>query len=195
MLWTYDNPSKNAPLQPTASPSTPPPTASTEQNPVTPLPRSNDTPGLANAAPAWDGQFFDKAKLDAATKAQGPGADGRTVLNDQGWMSALNPLSGITTKTPAVAASGGFWGNNGAQGDYTMGGAQGAVYQDKLGRSYNDAGKDAQGNQLIQYRDNSGAGFEAPGGNGRDRVQPTYKLDANGNATPVSAGTSYAPSG
>jgi hypothetical protein len=142
------------------------------------LPRSNEPA-------AWDGQLWDQAKLDAARAAQAPGADGRTVVNDQGWLSALNSLSGITKKYDPFSTL-----SNDEYGQQVSAPNTGG-WADKFGRGYIGAGKDADGNQLIQYS-NGDSGFENPtGNNGRDRVAPTYRLDANGNATPVSAGTNY----
>lgn len=147
--------------------------------------------GLLNDPAVWDGQYWDQAKLNAALQRQGKGADGRTIANNDSWMSALNPLSGLTLRDQ---------GNDGMQydpidGTMKQGPAVGAVYQDKLGRTYREVGKDANGNAQVQFFDKSGDGFVSPTGNGRDRVSPTYSLDAQGNATPVSSGAYYNPSG
>ena len=153
-------------------------------------------PGYSAAslgAPAWDGQYWDQAKLDAARAAQQPGTDGRRVANDASWMSALNPLSGLSEKSPAIAEHMGFWGNTGTDGEQSMGGGQAAIYQDKLGRSYREIpGAEGDANKYLQYFQNDGGGFESAGSDSsRDRVQPIYKLGADGTATPHSANSSY----
>lgn len=168
-----------------------------ERGTPTKLPQATDTP-------AWDGQYWDQSKLDAALKEQGPGADGRTVANNDTWMKALNPLSGLTMTEKPVAASMGYWdpvSGSPATGEYasdaglTMGGERLGGYGDALGRAYKVVGKDANGNTLIQYNETNGVGWEDPTGSGRDRLAPTYRLDASGNAVPVSSGSTYNPSG
>lgn len=165
-------------------------------------------PAPANAAAmasegagAWDGQFWDQAKLDAAIKAQKVGDDGRKVVNNDSWMSALNPLSGLT-KSGKQAVSGygpsvttaAYGSGENYQEAMTSQGAPiyGDVYTDKLGRNYKTTkGADGDPSTYVQYIQNDGGGFADPTGNGRDRVQPIYKLNADGTATPHSANTSY----
>lgn len=141
------------------------------------IPRSNE---------AWDGQFWDAAKLQALARAQNPGGDGRTVANDQSWMQALNPLSGITVRDQARAGYTRY-----GDTDEEVAGTD-AVYTDKLGRTYRTVKGDAgDPNTYIQFNDTNGAGFENPTGSKRDRVAPIYKLNADGTATPHSANTNY----
>lgn len=137
-----------------------------------------------------DGSFWDQAKYDAALKAESRSGDEQSAnLTNDGWMKALNPLSGLTK----------FQDADPGHEFVTRGGTDfqehtdptGAVYKDKLGRTYRETGKDANGNALVQFFDNSGEGWVPPGSDGKVRLQPTYSMDASGNATPVSSGTAY----
>lgn len=156
-----------------------------------PIPRSNEAPA------EWDGQFWDQAKLQALAKAQTPGGDGRQVANDQTWMQALNPLSGLTKAGQMQIGYGPNTG--GGIGEYgeplleTQGEAVfGDYYTDKLGRKYKTVpGAEGDPNTYIQFIDKNGAGFQNAAGSGRDRVAPIYKLNPDGTATPHSANTSY----
>lgn len=105
-------------------------------------------------------------------------------------MSALNPLSGLTLNSAATQDQ----VHEGENGQMGVAPGMSAVYSDKLGRTYKVVpGPD--GGTYIQYFQNDGSGFATPNGTGsnRDRVQPTYKLNADGTATPQSANTSYNP--
>lgn len=149
------------------------------------------------------GNFYDQGKVSAAQAAGTPQADGRTILGDADWLKLLNPVGGISkVYNPATA-------NGMSPADYAalrqqmidqgadvshMPTTQAAdEYQDAQGRRYNVVGTDADGSPLIQYADVNGGGFRNPTGSDKDSVQATYKLDAQGNATPVSAHASYQP--
>lgn len=152
------------------------------------------TTGIAapQTAQVSNGAYYDPAKLAAAMQGQGAGADGRTVLGNDAWMQILNSINGVTL---SQAADPGHLVSGGDSQDPFMSQATQAIYKDAQGRSYRQVGTDpASGQPLIQYTDNSGGGWQNPTGNSGDRVQPTYKLDAQGNATPVSSGAEYKPS-
>lgn len=138
----------------------------------------------SNEPSVWDGQFWDQAKLQAGVAGQGAG---NTIANDATWMGALNNLSGIQLDQAGKAA-------------YTQYGdvdeeiaATQNTYKDAFGRSYQTVkGAEGDPSQYIQFTDRNGDGFSNPtGNNGRDRVAPIYKLNADGTATPHSANTRY----
>jgi len=134
---------------------------------------------------AWDGQFWDDEKLKAAVAAQGAG---NNIANDASWMQALNPLSGISIKDPARAGYTDYREN----GDIEVAGTD-ATYTDALGRAYRTIKGDAgDNNTYIQFNDSEAGGWQNPTGSKRDRVNPIYKLNADGTATPHSANTNYA---
>lgn len=152
------------------------------------------TTGIAapQTAQVSNGAYYDPAKLAAAMQAQGAGADGRTVLGNDAWMQILNSINGLTL---SQAADPGHLVSGGDSQDPFMSDPTQAIYKDAQGRSYKQVGTDpTSGQPLIQYTDNSGGGWQNPTGNSGDRVQPTYKLDAQGNASPVSSGAAYQPS-
>ena len=132
--------------------------------------------------------FWDQQKLTAAQAAQGKGADGRTVLGDQGLLSALNPLSGVT-QTSAAGTTTESFGDGGGVQDTPFG----AGFSDGSGNRFSGIapppGQDPNGS-YFQYT-GSGQGFQNPTGGGGDRAEPTYKLNPDGTATPVDAGASY----
>lgn len=140
--------------------------------------------GTGNQA-ASDGSFYDPAKLQALLGQINPGADGRKVLGNDAWMQLLNPIGGLKLVDPGAPAS----TRETMQGTEEVA-ARPATYKDAQGRSYKDVGG---GN--IQYFDNSGGGWQNPTGNGGDRLQPTYRLGADGTATPVQSGANYQASG
>lgn len=140
--------------------------------------------GNGNVA-ASDGSYYNQAQLQALEAQIQPGADGRKVLGNDAWMQLLNPLSGLKV---SQAADPGHLIRD-ASGDMVMGPSTQAVYKDAQGRTYKDVG-----NGQVQYFDNSGGGWNNPTGSGNDTLQPTYKLNADGSATPVSSGAQYTPS-
>lgn len=160
-----------------------------------PAPQQIPAPtGNGNVA-ASDGSFYDAAKLAALQKTIAPGADGRTVLNNDAWMKLLNPISGLHQTEAAVAGGQNTnYGDGGGEGNAAVGlgpayGATQAVFKDAQGRTYHN---DGSGN--LTYFDNNGQGWKNPTGSDHDYVQPTYKLNPDGSATPVNSGTNYSPS-
>lgn len=139
--------------------------------------------------------WYDQAKADAALAARAGGAG---ALDERTLLGLLNPLSGITRGEDAtyqVDASGSNGeGASGVMVDHFVPG----TIQHSSGQLFNNigdpTGQDPNGT-YIQWKDNGGGGFEAPGGNSHDRMRPVYKLDAQGNATPVSPGKYYQLSG
>ena len=134
--------------------------------------------GSASSSP-----WYDSNRL-AALRAQ---YGGRT-LNHGELLGLLTPQTGIhALNAPSTQRAAGGMDSDGPDVNVpsTFGGADGQIYH--------DAGQDAQGNQLVQWSDNSNNGWQNPTGSGHDRVQPTYRLDANGNATPISTGDRYTP--
>lgn len=180
-----------------------------QMQPQQPQMQAPQTPqqGLLSAQPATSGNstgaFYDPAKLKAAQEAMAAGADGRKVLSGDAWLGVLNPLQGLTqTITPGMRmVYDSQSGQLNSMGDMVSFGADrksledSTHYKDAQGRMYQVVGRDANGNAQVQFTDNSGGGWENPTGSSRDRIQPTYQLDAQGNATPISAGSSYKPSG
>lgn len=140
-----------------------------------------------SATPTYDGSFWDQAKLQALLAQTPAGADGRKVLGDDRMLSVLNPLQGLTVKS---SIPGGQVYDGGDSGTFHEQAGE-TIYQDSLGRTYRQTGTDANGAPLVQYFENNGGGFQNPTGSTQDRMQPTYRIDAQGNATPVSAGGTY----
>lgn len=144
-----------------------------------------------NLQAAWDGQFWDQAKLDAGVAAQMQLDPNNKIAHEATWMQALNPLSGLTIDQAGKPASQGWIGGaeDGYYGDIA---ATQDSYKDALGRRYGMvAGAEGDPSKYIQFNDTNGAGFENPTGSKRDRVAPIYKLNADGTATPHSANPSY----
>lgn len=150
------------------------------------------------------GAFYDPAAVAAAQAAATPQSDGRTILGDADWLKLLNPVNGLTKQYNAATANGMSSADYAAlrQTLISQGGDVSFMpatqtpdtYKDAQGRNYNVVGTDANGNPLIRYADIDGGGFRNPTGSDKDHVQATYSLDAQGNAVPVSAQTSYDPS-
>ena len=143
--------------------------------------------------------WYDPAKLAAFQAGVTPDANfgGRQLVGDDGWLQALNSLSGIRTLSESYTQSAGTYmtGSGENMGETYLD----AIFQAGEYRGPNNqlfwgvetpSGQDPNGT-YIQWSDNSGGGFENPTGSKRDRVQPIYLLGADGTATPVGAGTNY----
>lgn len=160
--------------------------------PVAVAPRPVAAPAAASnpwAGTAWDNGFLDLdalARAEQQYRSQGGlgGVDGGLLLG------SLKTLSGITQVSAYDPGGQSVFSGGDTETWYTMPETQ-AVYKDAAGRMFHGVGADASGNQLIQYFDNSGGGWQNPTGNANDRVQPIYAL-ANGTAKPVDAGASHA---
>ena len=175
--------------------------------------------------PASSNPWYDTNRLQALIDAYPRASDGRRVLNHGELLSTLTQQTGIRTVIPNATerVQPGMWrdplgaqdvsnlndgwvvggGTADSGGQYMWGGDDSKLvdqfvrgeYRGANNQLYNGVGTDADGNQLIQWSDNNGDGWQNPTGSGHDRIAPTYRLDANGNATPVSTGERYAPSG
>jgi len=151
--------------------------------------------GTGGATNPWAGTSFDNGFLNLDTlQSLMAQRGGGWALTGADFLSALKPLTGVTLQNPeAWAAADAMKGQPGSD-LYTQGAGanldpSSQRYTDSQGRMFQVTGKDADGNTLIQYVDNGGGGWQNPTGSGHDRVQPTYSLDKNGNATPVDPGT------
>ena len=133
--------------------------------------------------------WYDPTKLAAAQRAQGAGTDGRTVLSGAGLLSILQQQKGLKLFSPEYHGNGRLIGGGDSSDPTPDNSVRAAVYKDASGNTYRET---APGQ--VQYFDNNGSGFQNPTGNGGDRVQPIYSLDANGTATPISATNNYEPS-
>lgn len=165
---------------------------------------SLQAPASGVSPQSWDGSYVNQSALQQLLAQTQAGQDGRKVLGGNLLLPALNTLQGLKQDiTPERRA---YWDapetnfTRNSDGDVVSGGQRAAIedsalYSDGLGRNYRPTGKDAQGNALVQFTDNSGGGWENPtSGGGRDRVQPTYRMNADGSATPIAAGGFYKPS-
>ncbi len=180
---------------------------------VAPAPAPAPTAAPAPAPAEWGG-YLNQDIVNQLLQQYGQDA----VLGGDHLTAALNPLSGVKINNeqwkpmeeawkqtymagadayrPAATFSGGdteVWSTPTWE-DFLNNGS-GATYSDGHGGTYSVKSYDAAGNPIIQYGDNSGGGWENPTGTKRDRVQPTYTLNPDGTATPISANGSYKPSG
>jgi hypothetical protein len=138
------------------------------------------------------GRYYDADKLIAALSTTAPGKDGRTVLGEDAWKSALKPITGLSMQAAPTK-----WD---ARSDMPSGGDIPAgedlgYYKDAYGQRFNRIkGDEGDPNIYLKYSDNNANGFLNPTGSKHDKVQPTYKLDPKtGEAVPVNANTNYQP--
>ncbi len=168
--------------------------------------------------PAAAGSWYDPSKIEAAVKAQGPGGDGRTILQGQNLLSIMNPLSGLK-----VREAGGMVGytpflNMGDQPEgtappettysYSPGSyqtADGSVFN--IGLPDDGNWTDEATFKAAQARAAAAAGLDPngtyvynatarnnPTGNGsRDQATGYYQISEDGTAKPVAALNQYSP--
>jgi hypothetical protein len=138
------------------------------------------------------GRYYDADKLIDALSHTAPGKDGRTVLGEDAWKSALKPITGLSMQAAPTK-----WD---ARSDMPSGGDIPAgedlgYYKDAYGQNFKRIkGDEGDPNIYLKYSDNNNNGFLNPTGSKHDKVQPTYKLDPKtGEAVPVNANTNYQP--
>jgi hypothetical protein len=138
------------------------------------------------------GRYYDADKLIAALSTTAPGKDGRTVLGEDAWKSALKPITGLSMQAAPTK-----WD---ARSDMPGGGDIPAgedlgYYKDAYGQNFKRIkGDEGDPNIYLKYSDNNNKGFLNPTGSKHDKVQPTYRLDPKtGEAVPVNANTNYQP--
>ena len=137
--------------------------------------------------PATMTGWYDATKLNAAqaaATAAGGSSDGRYVVSGDAMLGAINPITGVRK---VADASAGYM--KPGERDEWMPETQAEYrgYGDQLFHGVDGSQFGDPSGQYVQWSDNGGVGWQNPTGGEHDRVQPIYKLDASGNATPVSA--------
>lgn len=152
----------------------------------------NDSPAassyLAQAMPTYSG-YADLSKIAAAQKAQGAGADGRTVLGGANLLSVLGNVA-APKYVPETASMGQSSGDSGG-GDTTYTPSP-AYYQSSDGKRLSVVDGTQFGDPNGHYYADTGDNPSSPGG--KDVANIIYRVNPDGTATPVSANNSYNPS-